>query len=277
MRFPATWVFASLWLAVVVGLVAPAPALADDTTARLIELTNVERQKHGLPPLVANPSLGKAAQAYAELLASTSCWGHDCGPVPDFSQRISLAGYMGWTIVGENLAGGQPTPERAVAAWMESPAHRANVLNPRFREIGVGAAAGGRYRFYWVQEFGARRGDPATPTPTALVSPGRGAPSDDERQDSIVQGSERQADEGFRFVLGFKRLAEQIPHVVGLPLENERYDPVSGDTVQRTTNGLLVWRPSGNWTAFTDGYRTWLNGPLGLQVRLNTERFPWEE
>jgi hypothetical protein len=39
---------------------------------------------------------------------------------------------------------------------------------------------------------------------------------------------------------------------------------------------LLVWRKADNWTAFTDGYRTWLNGPQGLQQRLNTELFPWE-
>jgi hypothetical protein len=38
----------------------------------------------------------------------------------------------------------------------------------------------------------------------------------------------------------------------------------------------MVWRKADNWTAFTDGYRTWLNGPLGLQSRLNTECFSWE-
>ena len=49
-----------------------------------------------------------------------------------------------------------------------------------------------------------------------------------------------------------------------------------GDSVQQTTGGLLVWRKADNWTAFTDGYRTWINGPNGLVQRLNTERFEWE-
>lgn len=79
-----------------------------------------------------------------------------------------------------------------------------------------------------------------------------------------------------RFVLGFKTLAELIPDVVGEPLENEHHNPENGDGLQQTTRGLLVWRKSDNWTAFTDGYRTWINGPNGLQQRLNEERFEWE-
>lgn len=77
------------------------------------------------------------------------------------------------------------------------------------------------------------------------------------------------------FKLGFKALAEQIPDIVGQPLENENYGP-NGDSLQRTTNGLMVWRKADNWTAFTDGYRTWVNGPYGLQERLNDDRFEWE-
>lgn len=78
-----------------------------------------------------------------------------------------------------------------------------------------------------------------------------------------------------KFVLGFKSLADLIPEIIGEPLEDE-YHAANGDGLQRTTNGLMVWRKADNWTAFTDGYRTWINGPQGLQVRLNTERFDWE-
>ncbi|MDE2816224.1 MAG: hypothetical protein OXM03_10610 [Chloroflexota bacterium] len=78
------------------------------------------------------------------------------------------------------------------------------------------------------------------------------------------------------FVRGFKTLRDLIGHeIVGECLENERYNE-NGDSVQATTGGLLVWRKADNHTAFTDGYRTWINGPNGLQKRLNTERFPWE-
>ncbi len=78
------------------------------------------------------------------------------------------------------------------------------------------------------------------------------------------------------FVQGFKTLRDLIGHeIVGECLENEHYNE-SGDSTQATTGGLLVWRMADNHTAFTDGNHTWINGPNGLQKRLNTERFPWE-
>ncbi len=77
------------------------------------------------------------------------------------------------------------------------------------------------------------------------------------------------------FRLGFKALADQIPDVVGQPLENEHYGP-NGDSLQQTTKGLMVWRKADNWTAFTNGSRTWINGPHGVQERGNDERFAWE-
>ena len=50
----------------------------------------------------------------------------------------------------------------------------------------------------------------------------------------------------------------------------------NGDALQTTTGGLLVWRKADNWTAFTDGATTWINGPAGIQSRPNNQRFPWE-
>ena len=83
------------------------------------------------------------------------------------------------------------------------------------------------------------------------------------------------------FVLGFATLKTLInlsegQDKVGDCLENERFDPVRGEALQQTAGGLLVWHRADNWTAFTDGYRTWVNGPSGLQSRLNTEQFDWE-
>ena len=79
-----------------------------------------------------------------------------------------------------------------------------------------------------------------------------------------------------RFVAGFATLREMVPEVVGDCLEWERADPLTGDTQQRTTAGLMAWRKVDNSTAFTDGQGTWLNGPNGLAYRPNTLRFPWE-
>lgn len=75
---------------------------------------------------------------------------------------------------------------------------------------------------------------------------------------------------------GFQVLRDLIPDLVGACLEDERYNPRSGNAEQRTTGGLLVWRKTDNWTAFTDGHETWINGPNGLERRLNAQRFAWE-
>lgn len=77
------------------------------------------------------------------------------------------------------------------------------------------------------------------------------------------------------FKLGFKLLADRVPHAVGTPVEEEHYGP-NGDSLQRTTTGLMVWRKADNWTAFTNGSLTWVNGPYGVMERGNDERFEWE-
>ncbi len=79
-----------------------------------------------------------------------------------------------------------------------------------------------------------------------------------------------------QFVLGFKMLHDLIPNIVGQPLEDQHFDPATGDVVQRTANGLLVWRKADNFTAFTDGTNSWVNGPNGVQARSNYARFKWE-
>ncbi len=79
-----------------------------------------------------------------------------------------------------------------------------------------------------------------------------------------------------QFTLGFQTLASLIPDIVGQPVEQERHDPQTGDGLQRTTTGLMVWRKADNLTAFTNGSTTWINGPFGLQSRPNNVRFSWE-
>ena len=79
-----------------------------------------------------------------------------------------------------------------------------------------------------------------------------------------------------QFVLGFADLRALVgAPIVGECLEDQRF-AANGDALQQTTGGLLAWRKADNWTAFTDGARTWLNGPQGLQQRPNEVRFAWE-
>lgn len=141
---------------------AEAPSNAGELASQVVALTNAERARAGLAPVVLNFELNASAQGYADTLAPGNCFGHQCGPLPQLSQRVESAGYTGWSALGENVAAGALSPEQVVAGWMSSPGHRANILNGRFTELGVGiASSGGHYGVYWTQHFGARRDQPA--------------------------------------------------------------------------------------------------------------------
>lgn len=77
------------------------------------------------------------------------------------------------------------------------------------------------------------------------------------------------------YKLGFADIYNQIPQIVGPCVSNEMYD-AQGNSIQYTANGMMQWRKADNFTAFTDGYRSWVNGPCGLEMRLNSQRFSWE-
>jgi len=91
-----------------------------------------------------------------------------------------------------------------------------------------------------------------------------------------------QAQPGCQFRLGFATLHDLIPTIVGDCVDDESHNPVNGDGIQHTTawhgkGGLMVWRKADNWTAFTDGATTWINGPVGVVTRPNGgPLFPWE-
>jgi uncharacterized protein YkwD len=135
---------------------AAPPVDSSGFSARVLDLTNAERSKAGLLPLAPNLQLQDAAQSYSEVLASTGCFAHTCGPVPDMIDRDRQAGYSTWTLLGENIATGYTTPEAVVAGWMASPEHRANMLSPDYSDLGVGVTRGTGPSGVWAQEFGSR-------------------------------------------------------------------------------------------------------------------------
>lgn len=130
-------------------------------------LANRERRERGLRALKGSKRLARAARRHARDMVRRSYFSHDSPSGAKFSSRLRRAGYVGagnWW-VGENLAwggGSRSTPRRIVEAWMDSPSHRANLLDRRFREIGVGVAAGVPVRrdygvgATYVHEFGFR-------------------------------------------------------------------------------------------------------------------------
>ncbi|MCX4529593.1 MULTISPECIES: CAP domain-containing protein [unclassified Streptomyces] len=128
---------------------APAPAPAGEA-AEVIRLVNVERGKAGCGALTSNAKLTQAAQSYTEVMARSGELSHTGPDGSTMSGRISATGYK-WSATGENIAKGQANAAEVVDAWMKSPGHRANILNCKFTEIGVGVQkAGGPW---WTQDF----------------------------------------------------------------------------------------------------------------------------
>lgn len=143
------------------GARANGPSKGSAKTAfveKVLELTNLQRKKAGLTPLVLQMKLSESAEWKAEDMASHNYFDHMDRPGHDYTDRAHEFGYEDWTYLGENIAAGQRTPEEVVAEWMASPGHRENILRPEFREIGIAYATGSHsdYKRYWVQEFGAR-------------------------------------------------------------------------------------------------------------------------
>ncbi|MFG2712385.1 CAP domain-containing protein [Streptomyces goshikiensis] len=128
---------------------APAGAPAGEA-AEVIRLVNIERGQAGCGALTANAKLTQAAQSYTEVMARSGELSHTGPDGSTMSGRISATGYK-WSATGENIAKGQADAAAVVDAWMKSPGHRANILNCKFTEIGVGVQkAGGPW---WTQDF----------------------------------------------------------------------------------------------------------------------------
>lgn len=123
------------------------------------ELVNVERAIQNLQPMAWNDMLGTAARGHSEDMALQNYFSHTSLDGRIFSQRITAAGYS-YNACGENIAAGYSTPQAVMNGWMNSPGHRANILNPAFCDIGVGYAfrSGSTYGHYWTQDFGRRQG-----------------------------------------------------------------------------------------------------------------------
>lgn len=137
---------------------APKQSSEEKRIGRVVQLTNEIRVQHGLAPLQVHPALSRSAQWMAQDMVQHNYLRHTDTLGRSIDPRLPEFGYSDYREIGENIAGGQLTPEEVVADWMRSPGHRANLLNPNFREIGVAHLAGSQTHFkdYWVQDFGMR-------------------------------------------------------------------------------------------------------------------------
>lgn len=121
----------------------------------IVQYTNQERGRVGLAPLAVNTRLTDAARHHARNMAAFENMSHTVSgaDLPDPASRLRYYGYS-YRLWGENIAWNYPTAQSVVSAWINSPGHRANMLNPEFTEIGVGVAYSSRGEPYYAQNFG---------------------------------------------------------------------------------------------------------------------------
>lgn len=123
------------------AMVPPAPEQAvrvpslHPIEARIIEKTNSQRARHGLRPLAVDTSLLRSARRHAAWMTNNRSMVHTTAPV------------------AENIAMGQHSSTEVIRAWMNSSGHRANILNPGYRRIGVAAYVTPEGTIFWCQQF----------------------------------------------------------------------------------------------------------------------------
>lgn len=124
----------------------------DGLEAQVLTLTNKERSKSGLPALKGdNTQLNRAARIKSEDQANRGQMGHNS---PTLGSPFDQMRNMGITYrtAGENVAMGQPSAAEVVKAWMNSPGHKANIMNRNYTHLGVGYAIKNGKPF-WTQMF----------------------------------------------------------------------------------------------------------------------------
>ncbi len=136
------------------GNVVYIPNLQDIKTAEneVIRLVNIQRGNSGLPKLSTNWQLSRIARYKSQDMINKNYFSHIS---PTYGSPFNMMENFGlkFSAAGENIAMGQQSPSSVVTAWMNSPGHRANILNPSYTQIGVGLAKNSNGTCYWTQMF----------------------------------------------------------------------------------------------------------------------------
>jgi len=127
------------------------PRVREDLEAKMLELVNEERAKENLKPLVADPELTVVARAHSRDMFARGYFSHITPEGKTPSDRIRAA-HVKFLVAGENLALGQ-TLAICHQGLMNSPGHRANILEPSYGRLGIGILDGGVYGLMITQNF----------------------------------------------------------------------------------------------------------------------------
>jgi uncharacterized protein YkwD len=124
----------------------------------VLRLVNVERGKAGCKAVTSDSTLVKVARAHSRDMAEKDYFSHDGKDGRDPFKRMSDGGYR-YSYAAENIAAGQGAAASVMKSWMNSSGHKANILNCKLTELGVGMwkDSGSTYGTYWTQDFGTPR------------------------------------------------------------------------------------------------------------------------
>ncbi|WP_219825727.1 CAP domain-containing protein [Nonomuraea typhae] len=128
----------------------PGGGVGSAVEEEVVRLTNAERTAGGCKPLTHDPKLNAAARGHSNDMAAKNYFSHTSQDGRSPGDRIKAAGFSPISTWGENIAKGQPTAASVVKGWMNSPGHKANIMNCNFTLIGVGHDAKGPI---WTQVF----------------------------------------------------------------------------------------------------------------------------
>ena len=135
---------------------------------QVLDLHNSARRHHGRKPLCVNPILEYAARAHSQQMLDKDYFSHNSFNGETLEERLADFGYTcgvcSFWRYGENIywgSGSYGTPDRAFKWWMNSPGHRANILNKYYREVGIGIRTG-TFKTYsgtmmYTVDFGVRK------------------------------------------------------------------------------------------------------------------------
>ncbi len=118
----------------------------------VIRLVNLERTSRGIPALTKNWELARVARYKSQDMVNKNYFSHTS---PTYGSPFTMMQNFGlrFTAAAENIAYGQRSAKEVVAAWMNSPGHRANILSAAYTQTGVGAAKKSNGTLYWTQMF----------------------------------------------------------------------------------------------------------------------------
>jgi uncharacterized protein YkwD len=143
----------------------PPPSVAPESF-QILMLVNDVRASRGLVPMRLNSALNDAAQGHSATQAAAGSIFHVTPSGSNPGDRIARTGYQ-FSTWGENVAAGYRNAQTVMDAWMRSPGHCRNILNPGFTELGVGYVQRegdpSRYFDYWTQVFARPQGEPLPP------------------------------------------------------------------------------------------------------------------